>query len=620
MSNSLFVKNVCNDLLNKHMQKRAQIISNLETTIKVKIKEVESLSTTIKESRVKQQRLVLLYDCLTSIGTEMTKGEDDVKAIISSIDSKEISHQLNWRELSDVDYMANVENKLNAAQDYVNTVIAQSEALWLTANYDCIIFISLDYAQDSIVLTDVVKGGRVYNRGTPTNQGLGVGIRQKQINNRGLNASFNGAETHPVNHNKKFTYNSISIREYTLSHDTNKHYIEVTIGPPQGGDYLTDFTTNGTPVIDQFKYLTDNSKIVIAGHGSFRSTSVQSDAQSGTRRKTYSNGVVDEERFNMPIMALANLIVDNIERSSPVKFTDQTNPLSLVSQSCQAGGLDGSGNLTVNQTGTGITQRIHRNGGSQDVSFSIEETMAGQFLNHFKSRGVWAKIKARTTSSQSVKSEKRSGPVNLSDVHRPDLSDAQYEGAAQNSRLGQIYEGANKINRFNRETRVDAFHNLAKKQLVTQTFQGQNARAHGLKRLFYYDASGKMQCKDLANDMQVDLYFEANKDRVLLYLVYNAFHVSDNGRGTLKRKSLLESISKIERSACYDDIINELTNMLGDPLVIGNTSSISSFFGNVTRTQKVLTALRKLVQDAKAKSQIIPLPNKNRSNLGLTLV
>lgn len=120
--------------------------------------------------------------------------------------------------------------------------------------------------------------------------------------------------------------------------------------------------------------------------------------------------------------------------------------------------------------------------------------------------------------------------------------------------------------------------------------------------------------------MQVDLYFEANKDRVLLYLVYNAFHVSDNGRGTLKRKSLLESISKIERSACYDDIINELTNMLGDPLVIGNTSSISSFFGNVTRTQKVLTALRKLVQDAKAKSQIIPLPNKNRSNLGLTLV
>ena len=98
MSNSLFVKNVCNDLLNKHMQKRAQIISNLETTIKVKIKEVESFSITFKESlsRVKQQRLVLLNDCLKSIGTEMTKGEDDVKAIISSIDSKDLKFRSSF--------------------------------------------------------------------------------------------------------------------------------------------------------------------------------------------------------------------------------------------------------------------------------------------------------------------------------------------------------------------------------------------------------------------------------------------------------------------------------------------------------------------------------------------
>jgi hypothetical protein len=588
------------------MKERAQIISNLETNIKVKIKKVESFSATFKESRVKQQCLVLLFDCLTSIGTEMTKGEDDVKAIISSIDSKDISDKLNSGDLSDADYIANVEDKLNAAQEHVNTVFAQSEALWLTANYDCIIFISLDYTQDSIPVGTSV-------------QGLGVGIRQKQINNRGLNVLFTGPETHPVG------YDSISIREYTLSHDTNKHYIEVTIEPAlRGIDYLTAFrSVAGTPQIPQFRYLTDNSKIVIAGHGGFCSTSVQSDAQSGTRRITNnSTGRVYEQRFNMPIMALAKLIVDNIKRHSLVKFTDRLNPLSLVSQSCLAGGLDGSGELKVNPTGTGITQNIYRDNAWQDVSFSIEETMAGQLLNHIKNRGVWAKIKARTTSSRSVKSTQRSGPVNLSDVHRPDLSDAQYEGSSQQSRLGAIHGKANqiKVNGSDREPTVIAFHKLAKKQLM-HTFQGQDARAHGLKRLFYYDASEIMQCKDLADDTQVDLYFEANKDRVLLYLFYNAFYVSDNGRGTLKRQSLLKSISRIERSAYYDDIISELTHMLGDPLVTGNTSRISSLFGNVTRTQKVLTALRKLVQDAKAnKIQIIPLPNKNTSNLGLTLV
>lgn len=396
-------------------------------------------------------------------------------------------------------------------------------------------------------------------------RGLGVGFRKKQQNYR------LGTQSPRIT-----TYNflqNLDVHTYTMYNNKNKHYIEI---------HIENHYQLAQEDIKEFEYLNLNSKLVISGHGGYEAAAVETDGKDN-----------DKDRKDIKITKLCSFIKNNIKNNQE-KFDSYLNPLKISFLSCVSAGMD--------------LDKITK---TEDID--LAKTMAGQLLIGLKQEGIYAAIKARTTSVATVKTAIRSGPVASTDSHistdrvKPKIN-RLLDGTPQKHRGIDFVPANIKTKKGIRS------HDYTDKF----GFQGRQQRMPGYKYLFKWDATGKMNVTDIADGNVVNPFFEIQKDRVIQYLYGAAYHVGDGigmKHSASKRKEIIDIAYAIEKTSDVDELKTAVRAAGQNQAVNRHVAMIPS--DKDTRTRKILDwILNHLTTNP---DTLLPAPNWNQRKLGLNI-
>lgn len=434
--------------------------------------------------------------------------------------------------------------------ELVATAEARAEREVIADGHDLILFIGLDLQESGI---------------NP--------FREKQRINRGLAlkqpAGFAKLSSGPAP-----TAAAGTVAEYGMRGPAGKMtYLEVNLAPEK-------LELDGADVAEFVGRLTPHSKIFLVGHGSPESTTISSDK----RTKKVVNGVASDWKVKVDLAQFGRNLGAALAANPSCPFRDPATPLQITLYPCFGAGFESfDGHMTVGADG-----KLLRQDGSV---VGPETTLAGRVLAALRAEGIFARIKAKTTSVLVPRADGTAtevvshGDAVLDGLsarahdagyqqhripHAVALLDAKEQGIGHKYFWRLLADGAaGKAVRVtftpeNPDATLYAEVRAERSAIVaSDAFQGKTHKVHGYKRVFDWDGQGRMRCVDASDGREVDVLFEINKDRAITLVLAAARQIrpgADIQLAVQRFDALMALTLRLEKAR--DRL--ELARLLGD--------------------------------------------------------
>lgn len=247
----------------------------------------------------------------------------------------------------------------------------------------------------------------------------------------------------------------------------------------------------------------------------------------------------------------------------------------------------------------------------------LASSAAVKLLRELKSAGIYARIRARTTSVYAANDD--------GDVLQASLTGAvaaRGRALAMKANLSNIGERQPRLVTANHTNVPGGLRNrgleIAPTLEKTAVSSKSTGRRHGYKRVFFIDGNDQLHVRDVAAANQdVDLLFEANRERAIRFVLGAAYRVASGVRtkgGKAERKfdALVAEASKLELATTHEELTATMRSIARSPAATTHRSKLG--FGT-TRTARTLTLLADRL--ARNPVELLPLPDLGSDSLGL---